>query len=189
MDINLRIPTAHRIFHSQTFDASFVERFPTKLGWSFVMKRMPVLLCLLAGLLGGTGAVATAAPEPIGTFTFTLKECGFRIEGVLTGKSNFIELPGGALLTSPGQEVTLTNVKTRESVTYVITGSSHITTSASGNQTITATGRNVLTIPVGDRKGVYLTVGSVTYVLDSRGRQVSPFEGDAQVTNICELLA
>ncbi|MDR6558116.1 aspartate 1-decarboxylase [Arthrobacter pascens] len=41
----------------------------------------------------------------------------------VTGKSGVNELPGGAtIITAPGEEVTLTNIRTGESVTYVITG-------------------------------------------------------------------
>ncbi|MFC9351630.1 hypothetical protein [Arthrobacter sp. NPDC057013] len=154
------------------------------------MKKLLLLTGMLTGLVAGTGAVAAAAPEPIGTVTLTLRECGYRIEAVVTGKAGVNELANGAtIFTAPGQEVTLTNVKTGESVTFGITGASHVNTVSANRVEITATGRNVLTIPEGDRKGVYLTVGSVTYVLDGRGRQISPFEGTGQVTDICTLLA
>jgi hypothetical protein len=112
------------------------------------------------------------------------------VEITVTGKSGVNELPGGAtIITAPGQEATLTNVRTGESVTYVITGATHIDTSSPGLQVITSTGRNVLIVPEGDREGLYLTLGTVTFVLDDKGRQVSAFEGPGQVTDICALLA
>ena len=85
--------------------------------------------------------------------------------------------------------MTLTNIRTGESVTYVITGATHIDTSEPGLQIVTSTGRNVLIVPVGDREGLYLTQGTVEFVLDDKGRQVSAFEGPGQVTDICALLA
>ena len=58
--------------------------------------------------------------------------------------------------------------------------------------TVSATGRNVLTIPLDDpngRAGIYLTVGNVTYVLDGNGNQLEAFTGPGKVTNICRVLA
>jgi hypothetical protein len=156
----------------------------------FVMKRMLILAALLTALVAGGGPVSAAPPEPIGSFTFVNRDCGYRIEAVVTGKSGVNELPGGAIIiTAPNQEVTLTNIQTGESVTYVITGATHIDTSEPGLQIVTSTGRNVLIVPVGDREGLYLTQGTVEFVLDDRGRQVSAFEGPGKVTDICELLA
>lgn len=154
------------------------------------MKRMLVLVALLLGLVVGAGPVAAAPPVPIGSFTFVNRDCGYRIEVVVTGKSGVNELPGGAtIITAPGQEVTLTNIKTGASVTYVITGATHINVVSADRQEVTSTGRNVLIVPEGDREGLYLTLGTVTYVLDGRGRQITPFEGPGQVTDICTLLA
>lgn len=85
--------------------------------------------------------------------------------------------------------MTLTNVKTGESITFVITGATHIDTSDSGLHVVTSTGRNVLIVPEEHREGLYLTQGTVTFVLADRGRQVSAFEGPGQVTDICALLA
>lgn len=153
------------------------------------MKRMLILAALLLGLVVGGGPVSAAPPDPI-EFTFVNRDCGYRIEITVTGKSGVNELPGGAtIITAPGQEATLTNISTGESVTYVITGATHIDTSEPGLLIVKSTGRNVLIVPVGDREGLYLTQGNVEFVLDDRGRQVSPFEGPGQVTDICALLA
>ena len=153
------------------------------------MKKVLILAALLLGLLVGGGPVSAAPPDPI-EFTFVNRDCGYRIEITVTGKSGVNELPGGAtIITAPGQEATLTNIRTGESVSYVITGATHIDTSEPGLQIVTSTGRNVLIVPVGDREGLYLTQGTVEFVLDDKGRQVSAFEGPGQVTDICALLA
>lgn len=152
-----------------------------------VMKRVLILAALLLGLVAGGGPVSAAPPEPI-EFTFVNRDCGYKITITVTGKSGVNELPGGAtIITAPGQEATLTSEG--GSITYVITGATHIDTSEPGLQTVTSTGRNVLIVPVGDREGLYLTQGTVTFVLDDKGRQVSAFEGPGQVTDICALLA
>jgi hypothetical protein len=153
------------------------------------MKKLSFLAALLFGLVMAAGPAAAAPPAPADV-TFIIKDCGFRIQATVTGESGVNELPGGAtIITAPNQRVTLTNVKTGESVTYVITGATHIDASQPGLFTITSTGRNVLIVPVGDREGLYLTEGTVTYVLDDKGRQVSAFEGPGQVTDICAILA
>lgn len=153
------------------------------------MKKALILAALLLGLSVGGGPVSAAPPEPI-EVTFVNRDCGYRIEATVTGKSGVNELPGGAIIiTAPGQEVTLTNIKTGESVTYVITGATHIDTSEPGLLIVTSTGRNVLIVPEGDREGLYLTQGTVEFVLDDKGRQVSAFEGPGKVTDICALLA
>lgn len=154
------------------------------------MKRVLILAALLLGLVVGGGPVSAAPPDPIGSFRFVINDCGYRIEAIVTGKSGVNELPGGAtIITAPGQEVTLTNIKTGESVTYVITGAAHIDATDPENVVVTSTGRNVLIVPEGDREGLYLTQGTMTFVLDDKGRQVSAFEGSGKVTDICALLA
>ncbi|MBT2551235.1 hypothetical protein [Arthrobacter sp. ISL-65] len=153
------------------------------------MKRLIVFAAVLLGVVVGGGPVAAAPPGPADV-TFINRDCGFRIEATVTGGSGVNELPGGAaIITAPNQRVTLTNVRTGESVTYVITGATHIDTSDPGLLTVTSTGRNVLIVPEGDREGLYLTQGTVTFVLDGKGRQVSAFEGPGQVADICALLA
>jgi hypothetical protein len=155
----------------------------------FVMKRLIAFAAVLLGVVVGGGPVAAAPPTPADV-TFINRDCGFRVQATVTGGSGVNELPGGAtIITAPNQRVTLTNVKTGESVTYVITGATHIDTSDPGLLNITSTGRNVLIIPEGDREGLYLTEGTVTFVLDDKGRQVSAFEGPGKVTDICAILA
>jgi hypothetical protein len=169
----------------------------------FVMKKIFAVVGVLLGLVVGTGPVAAAPPGtppgPPTPSTFELHECGsFIVDGVITsGKAKVIDLPGDAqIFTSPGQSVTLTNRKNQKSVTYVITGSSHVTYFPNAvdpkRVTVSATGRNVLTIPLDDpngRAGIYLTVGNVTYVLDGNGNQLEAFTGPGKVTNICRVLA
>ena len=153
------------------------------------MKKLFILIALFLGTMINAGPVAAAPPAPADV-TFINRDCGFRVQATVTGGSGVNELPGGAtIITAPNQRVTLTNVRTGESVTYVITGATHIDTSDPGLLTVTSTGRNVLIVPEGDREGLYLTQGTVTFVLDDKGRQVSAFEGPGQVTDICALLA
>lgn len=71
----------------------------------------------------------------------------------------------------------------------MITGATHVEVVSPDQVEVTSTGRNVLIVPEGEREGLYLTLGTVTFMLDDRGRQVSAFEGSGQVTDICALLA
>jgi hypothetical protein len=152
------------------------------------MKKLITFAAILLALVGGGGPAVAAPPEPI-NFTFVNRDCGYRIDVTVTGGSGVNELPGGAtIITAPNQRVTLTNHQTGESVTYVITGATHIDTSDPGLLVVTSTGRNVLIVPEGTSEGLYLTEGTVTFVLDDRGRQVSAFEGPGKVTDICALL-
>jgi hypothetical protein len=155
----------------------------------FAMKKIMVFAAVLLCLFVGGGPVAAAPPEPADT-TFFNNDCGFRIKITVTGGGGVNELPGGAIiLTAPNQRVTLTIVKTGESVSFVITGATHIDTSDPGLLVVTSTGNNVLTVPEGPTEGVYFTQGTVTFVLDDKGRQVKAFEGPGKVTDICTLLA
>jgi hypothetical protein len=159
------------------------------------MKKLLVLAALLLGLVVGGGPVAAAPPRdpnpptpapPHDPFT----ECGdFNIDVVVTGKIKFIEKPAGRLfITSPGQGVTLTNSKTGKTVSYVVTGVSRLDF-LSDRVEVVSTGRNVLNIPVGPRKGVYLTVGNVNFAITlDFTAEVRPFSGPGQVTNICNVL-
>lgn len=153
------------------------------------MKKLSFLAALLLALVVGAGPVAAAPPAPADT-TFFNNDCGFRIKITVTGGSGVNELPGGAtIITAPNQRVTLTNVKTGESVSFVITGATHIDASDPGLLVVTSTGNNVLTVPEGPTEGVFFTQGTVTFVLDDKGRQVSAFEGPGKVTDICAILA
>jgi hypothetical protein len=156
------------------------------------MKKLLILIALFLGSMVNAGPVAAAPPAPA-DFTFINRDCGFRVEATVTGGSGINELPGGAtIITAPNQRVTLTNVKTGESVTYVITGATHIDASDPDLLVVTSTGRNVLIVPESTpevEEGLYLTEGTVTFVLDDKGRQVSAFEGPGTVTDICDLLA
>ncbi|MFC9336071.1 MULTISPECIES: hypothetical protein [Arthrobacter] len=153
-----------------------------------MMKKILVFAAVLLGLVVGGGPVAAAPPEPI-EFTFVNRDCGFRVEITVTGGSGVNELPGGAsIITAPNQRVTLTN-KDGESVSFVITGATHIDASDPDLVVVTSTGNNVLIVPEGPTEGLFFTQGTVTFVLDDKGRQVSAFEGPGKVTDICALLA
>jgi uncharacterized RmlC-like cupin family protein len=156
------------------------------------MKRLITFAAVLLGLVVGVGPAVAAPPEPI-SVSFTNRDCGYLIDVTVTGGSGVNELPGGAtIITAPNQRVTLTNHKTQESVTYVITGATHIDASDPDLLVVTSTGRNVLIVPESTpevEEGLYLTEGTVTFVLDDKGRQVSAFEGPGTVTDISDLLA
>jgi hypothetical protein len=153
------------------------------------MKKIVVLAAALFLSLAGGAGPAAAVPQPVPTVD-PLTECGdFIINVDITGKFNVIELPGGGVIvTSPGQTATLTNPENGKSVTYVITGVSKFEF-LSDRIEVKATGRNVLTIPEGARKGVYLTIGNVNYALTADGSgQVRPFSGPGQVVDVCAVL-
>ena len=155
----------------------------------FAVKKLLILVAVVLGLtVGGAGPV-TAVPGPVPPQPSN-DLCGFTMNVDVTGKINFINLPGGGLLiTSPGQKATLTNPDNGKSVSYVVTGVSRLTF-LDDRVEVKSTGRNVLTIPEGDRKGVYLTVGNVNFAITTDlQNQVRPFEGPGQVVNICTLLS
>ena len=113
--------------------------------------------------------------------------CNFPLHFELTGKAKTIELPdGGFIFTSPGLDVTVTNVDTGEEATFNIAGTFHETTAANGDVTTKVTGRNLLFDP---EAGVVLTIGQFTYVQDEKGNLIQAFEGEGQVIDVCELLS
>jgi hypothetical protein len=116
--------------------------------------------------------------------------CTFPLHFELTGKAKTIELPdGGFIFTSPGLDVTVTNVDTGEEVTFNVTGS--IFKSAPDDNGIVdyvITGRNLALDPA----GVFLNIGRFTYTLDesdpANPKIVKPQEGEGQAIDVCELL-
>ncbi len=117
--------------------------------------------------------------------------CNFPLHFELTGKAKTIELPdGGFIFTSPGLDVTVTNVDTGEEVTFNVTGS--IFRSAPEDNGIVdyvITGRNLALDPA----GVFLNIGRFTYTLDESDPDniqiVKPQEGEGQAFDVCELLS
>jgi hypothetical protein len=169
-----------------------------------VMKRMLILLALLLGLIAG-GTPATAAPPPtkepnpfapaLNEGTFYLNGfCSFKVKATLTGKIKIIELPGERTTTiSPGANITLTNVKSGTTVSYVITGVVHervlVDESGTKFRDVQATGTNLLLIPDPD-SGLALTTGNFHYTLNLDGSERIRFDVNdpGQVVDVCAAL-
>ena len=115
---------------------------------------------------------------------------GFAVTAQLTGKSKFIDLPGDRFIgISPGATVTLTGPS--GTVSYVITGSTHIQVLPDGGQEIRSIGRNLIIVPNVLNKhpeGLFLTTGNVNYALNEDGTERRLFAGPGRVTAVCPLL-
>jgi hypothetical protein len=129
----------------------------------------------------------TAPPTSTASFG-----CDFPLRFELTGKAKRIELPDGFILTSPGLDVTVTNLDTPENqATFNITGSSHGTPRPddSGIVDYVITGRNLALDPA----GVFLNKGRFTFTLDESDPNniiiVEPQEGKGQAIDVCALLS
>lgn len=111
----------------------------------------------------------------------------------MTGKSKFVDLPGDRFfIASPGQELTVTNVKTGEEATFLITGSTHAEVQADGTTEVKVTGLNVVANPRESksvRPGLFLLEGNFTFALKEDGTEERVFSGTGEVTDICALLA
>lgn len=137
-------------------------------------------------------AVAAAVPGPI-EGSFTLPCPGFKVVLTADGKVGVIALAGDReKIIWPGLSITVTN-KSGESVTYNgAAGVTHIQYLDDGGQFVTATGPNLITVPKanGHPVGVYFTTGTVSWTLDSKGKEVGDmFSGNGTVTDICAELA
>jgi hypothetical protein len=108
------------------------------------------------------------------------------------GRAHMITLPGNRQITAfPDARTTVTNLSSGNSVSYVITGATHVKVQQNGNQVVTSTGRNLLIVPNanGHPAGLFLTVGTVTFVLDPAGNEVEVFSGTGRVVDVCQVLA
>lgn len=119
--------------------------------------------------------------------------CKYPVQLVVTGKSKFIELPGDRFfIASPGQEVTITNLKTGEEETFLITGATHAEVQADGTTEVTVTGLNVVLNPreaKSGKPGIFLLEGNFNFALKEDGTEERVFSGTGDVTDICALLA
>ncbi|CCQ45076.1 putative uncharacterized protein [Pseudarthrobacter siccitolerans] len=161
----------------------------------FSMKKLFVL-CVLFFAFIASASPATAAPggEIIFNETFRAKElCQFPVQLVVTGKSNFVDLPGDRFFVgSPGQVLTVTNLDTGEQVTYLITGTTHATVQADGTTVFKVTGLNVVFNPrevKSEEMGIFVLEGNFTFALTSKGTESSPYSGIGDVTDVCAELA
>jgi hypothetical protein len=150
------------------------------------MKRYLISLALAAGITA-TAASAVAAPPPVdNTFDTTFNDCAAEydipvVNAEVSGKFARIETGAGTFIeTFPGAKITLTNPVNDKTVSYVITGSNHITSEQISTnpvvrrETIKATGRNLLTRTLA-QKGIYITIGNFSFV-----RTVNEMEPDVE---------
>lgn len=161
------------------------------------MTRTVAPAALAAAALVAPTQSAVAAPAVPVPFEATIQAtCSgspdFNVILTAVGKGGFISLPGGrAITTSPNLRVTVTG-PTGKSVTYVATGANRIEAAPDSGLFITATGRNVITVPEanGHLAGVYVTSGTVSWTLNSDlSERGGMFTGSGQATNICPLVA
>lgn len=152
----------------------------------------PAALAAAALVAPAPAAVAANAPGPIaGSFPVPCPD----FDALLTadGKVKSISLPGDReKIIWPGLSVTVSR-ESGESVTYTgAAGVTHIQYLSDGGQFVTATGRNIITVPKanGHDVGVYYTAGTVSWTLDRKGNEVGGmFSGSGKVTDICLALA
>ena len=137
-----------------------------------------------------TAAGQGGPPTPVDQ-TFPMENCGFTILVELSGKVKPIEfLDGRSISTAPGLTATLTNPANGKQETFVITGALHKSVLENGDTLSVATGRNILLDPfVPGLVGVFLTIGSVNWVVDNEGHLVQPLQGPGKLIDVCELLA
>jgi len=136
------------------------------------------------------------APEDVeGTFIVEPGDpggsCAFRLQLDLSGKGKEITQPDGSLIiTSPGLDVTATNLQNGEQARFSITGTFFETTNPeNGDVTTVITGRNLLFDP---DAGIVLLSGNFSFVFDAEGNLIQSFEdtdGKGQVIDVCALLA
>src|SRR5215204_4662358 len=113
--------------------------------------------------------------------------CTFPLQLDLSGKGKLIEHPNGvgltSIATSPGLDVTITNVETPENqATFNITGS--IVTSTpdeNGEVTTLYRGRNLLSDA---EAGTVIAIGNFSFVQDAQGNVVQHLEGKGQLIDV-----
>src|SRR5919112_2485393 len=168
-----------------------------------VVKRVIVLA--LSVILALTMAAPTVlaqsdngvAPGPSpssGTFTVNPGDqnfpgtCTFPLQLEVSGKEKRITQPDGTLIiTSPGLDVTATNLQNGEQARFSITGTFFETTNPENDEVTTkVTGRNLLFDP---DAGIVLLSGNFSFVFDAEGNLIQAFEGKGQVIDVCELLS
>jgi len=117
--------------------------------------------------------------------------CDFDIRLEVSGKGKTITQPDGSrIITSPGLDVTATNLENGEQARFSITGTFFETTNPeNGDVTTVITGRNLLFDP---DAGIVLLSGNFSFVFDKKGNLIQSFEdtdGNGQVIDVCELLS
>ena len=115
----------------------------------------------------------------------------FRLQLEASGKEKRITQPDGSLIiTSPGLDVTATNLQNGKQARFSITGTFFETTAENGDVTTVITGRNLLFDP---DAGIVLLSGKFSFVFDAEGNLIKAFDdppaGNGQVIDVCALLA
>ena len=125
---------------------------------------------------------------PLGDPNAIAAACEFPVRVQFSGKAKTIELPGDrTIFTSPGLNVTLTNVDEPENqVTLNVTGALHQTVLENGDVVTVATGRNLLGDP---EAGFVLAKGRFSFVFDAEGNLIQPLSGKGKLIDVCELLS
>ncbi len=164
---------------------------------STILHRTTLLVCVLAGALALAVALVAAArdasaapPEPIPFPHFTVRgACDFPVLVESSGRIKYIDLPNGDFLVKyPGDRITLTNKKDpTHQLTYVATGTVHVTELENGDLLLVTTGRSVFLIQ--DKNiGILVPIGRFTTVIDEKGN-FSPPTGHGRLIDACARLA
>ena len=115
-----------------------------------------------------------AVPVPVGTDPFPIDCQDFDLTAQFSGKAGALLLPGGrTTFTGPNLRITLTG-PTGKTVTYVITGATHVTELSDGSFDVTATGLNTIIVPFipddpatsvveGHDAGLFFTSGTMSW--------------------------
>jgi hypothetical protein len=181
------------------------------------MKRYLISLALAAGITATASSAIAAPPErfnftDLGLLDPAYEDCtsaGIKkpVEGSASGKAKDIRTGAGSIISiSPGAKVTYRNPLNERTLTYVITGSSHITSEQISTdpvirrETVRVTGRNLLTRTL-EQEGIYITIGNFSFVRTVNEMGPGPeddvvtiveefdFNGPGQVINVCDALA
>lgn len=161
---------------------------------------MPITVAAAAAGLAAPATAAPPTPNPTGSFYLDDPDVfghdcpGFRVLAQLTGKSKEIGLSRDRVIAiSPATKITLTG-PTGKSVTYNITGTSHVQNLAGGGKEIRATGHNLLLVPevtegpAPHGEEIFFTTGNVNYALTAKGEEARLFSGPGKAVAVCELL-
>jgi hypothetical protein len=157
-------------------------------------KTLALAIVVSGAVLAQTRVAGQHAPDPVndtillpgGTF------CAFDVEATVLGKAKRIELPnGGYIATSPGLDITLTNLSdTSRQLTLNITGAIHAYTEPGGITTGVTTGRSVLFNPSGPLKGIVVRVSRFRFLATGDPTQpVEVLEGQGQLIDACALMS
>jgi hypothetical protein len=158
---------------------------------------IPMTVAAAAAFAGMAAPAVAAPPTPNFEEPFVIQDVfgndcpGFNVTATLTGKSKEIVSNDGnrKIQISPATTITLSaNGKT---LTYLITGVTHIQVQPDGSEEVRSTGKNLLIVPnVEDEheEGLFLTTGNVNYARTPSGGEERLFSGPGQVVDVCELL-